>query len=256
VLAGTGKDQASGTARRLLPAFAILALLAVAYWSGWFEHFSLSSIIRHREWLATLVDGHTASSIAIYLVLYAALVAISFPGASLLTIAAGMLFGGLLGGALTVAAATAGAVIIFLVARSSVGDFLEKRASGFVARLADGFRQDAFSYLLSLRLTPIFPFWVVNIVPAMLNMRLDHYALATFIGIIPGTFAYAFVGAGLSSVIAAQEAANPGCAQAGTCSINPQALVTPQLLLAMAALGIAALIPVAYRHWSGRAGKR
>jgi hypothetical protein len=97
---------------------------------------------------------------------------------------------------------------------------------------------------------------VVNIVPAMLNMRLDHYALATFIGIIPGTFAYAFVGAGLSSVIAAQEAANPGCAQAGTCSIDPQALVTPQLVLAMAALGIAALIPVAYRHWSGRAGRR
>jgi uncharacterized membrane protein YdjX (TVP38/TMEM64 family) len=87
-------------------------------------------------------------------------------------------------------------------------------------------------------------------------MRLDHYALATFLGIIPGTFAYAFVGAGLSSVIAAQEDANPGCAQAGTCSIDPQALVTPQLVLAMALLGIAALAPVAYRHWSARMGRR
>jgi uncharacterized membrane protein YdjX (TVP38/TMEM64 family) len=256
VLAQTGKNQAGGQARRFLLPAAIAAILAIAYWSGFFEHLTLSSIIRHREWLAALVRENLPLAVAAYMVLYAALVSISFPGASLVTIAAGMLFGGLLGGASTVFAATAGAVLIFLVARSSVGDFLEQRASGFVARLADGFRKDAFNYLLSLRLTPIFPFWVVNIVPAMLNMRLDHYALATFIGIIPGTFAYAFVGAGLSSVIAAQEMANPGCADAGTCSIDPQALVTPQLVLAMAGLGIAALIPVVYRHWTARAARR
>jgi uncharacterized membrane protein YdjX (TVP38/TMEM64 family) len=158
------------------------------------------------------------------------------------------MFGGVVGGLATVLAATAGAVVIFLIAKSSIGDFLETRASGFVARLAEGFRRDSFNYLLSLRLTPLFPFWVVNIVPAMLNMRLGPYALATFIGIIPGTFAYAFVGAGLGSVISAQEAANPGCSAMGTCSIDPRSLVTPQLLIAMAALGVVALIPVVVRR--------
>lgn len=240
-------DTALSWRRFLLPA-GLVVLLIVAWRSGALEQVSLSGFIRHREWLAGFVDANFLFALAIYFAIYAALVAISFPGASLLTLASGFLFGGLAGGTVTVFAATAGATAVFLVARSSFGKLLEAKAQGFAARLAEGFRQDAFLYLLSLRLTPIFPFWVVNIVPALLGMRAAPYAFATFLGIIPGTFAFAFVGAGLGSVIDAQERLDPGCAAAGTCAIDASGLLTPQILAAFAALGLVALMPPVLRR--------
>ena len=236
--------------RYLAPA-AIVVLLAFAWSMGWFEYVSLSSLIMHREMLVDYVSQHFLLSIAIYFLLYAGLVAISFPGASLLTVAAGFLFGGLQGAFITVFAATAGAVAIFLVARSSFGDFLADKAGPFVEKMVDGFNKDAFNYLLSIRLTPLFPFWVVNIVPALLNMNLLPYAVATFLGIIPGTLAYSYVGAGLGSVIAAQERADPGCAAAGTCSIDLSSLVTPQIIFAMVALAFISILPVIVKKLRG-----
>ena len=109
--------------------------------------------------------------------------------------------------------------------------------------MIEGFQKNAFQYLLTLRLTPLFPFWVVNIVPAMLNMKLSSYALATLLGIIPGTFAIAYIGVGLDSVIAAQEAVNPGCANAGTCSIDPKALITKDIIFALAGLAFLSFLP-------------
>ncbi len=235
---------------------AAIAIALIAAWAGGlFEYFSLSTLIMHREALAARVEDNFVFAIAVYCLVYVVLVAISFPGASLLTLVSGFLFGGLVAGTATVVSATMGAVIIFLIARSSFGDFLEKRASGFVGKLVGGFQKDAFSYLLSLRLTPVFPFWVINIVPAMLNMKVGPYALATFLGIIPGTFAYSFVGAGLGSVIQAQERAQPGCSAAGTCAIDVKALVTPQIIIAMVALGLVALAPVVIKRLGFKFGR-
>lgn len=211
---------------------------------GWFDFISLSSLIMHREAIGAFIGENFILGIGLYILLYAALVAISFPGASLLTIAAGFLFGGIVGAAATVIGATAGAAVIFLIARTSFGDALEKKAGRFVDKMRRGFQKDSFFYLLTLRLTPIFPFWVINIVPALLNMRLLPYTLATFLGIIPGSLAYAYIGAGLDSVIMAQERANPGCAAAGTCEIDPGALVTTEVLIAMGGLAFIAILPV------------
>ncbi|MEZ5871542.1 MAG: TVP38/TMEM64 family protein [Nitratireductor sp.] len=252
---GTEKMALVGTSswpRRILPVLAIVASFAFAWIAGLFDYVSLSSLLIHRAGLADFVSAHQFASLALYMMLYAALVAISFPGASLLTIASGFLFGGLVGGAATVIGATAGAALIFLVARSSFGDFLSARAGPFVTRMLDGFNKDAFNYLLSLRLTPVFPFWVVNIVPALLNMRFVPYILATFLGIIPGTLAYSFIGAGLDSVIMAQEEANPGCAAAGTCHIDPSALVTRQIIVAMVAMAAISILPVLYKKFRAR----
>lgn len=245
----TPNNSTKDALRRYMPPCIVLALLLLAWWFGWLDYISLSAITMHRQKLAGLVDSHLLLSLVIYFLVYAALVAISFPGASLMTLVAGLLFGGMLGGLVTVFAATSGAVLIFLVARSSFGDFLEQRASGYAGKLIAGFQKDSFNYLLSLRLTPVFPFWVINIVPAILNMRLRPYALATFLGIIPGTLAYAFIGAGLASVIEAQEKAHPGCGAAGNCTIDVGALVTPQLLIALVALGVIALIPVIVKRF-------
>ncbi len=222
----------------------IVALMGIGYAFGWHDYVSMSALIMHRDLLATFVDDNFLLSIAIYCAVYALLVALSFPGASLLTIAGGFLFGWFIGGSLTAIAATAGASVIFLAARTSLGVSLKERAGPFMARLSGGFRENAFSYLLFLRLTPVFPFWLVNIAPAIFHVPLRTYAIATFIGIIPGTYAYSFIGAGLDSVIAAQEKANPGCASAGTCTVDPSALVTRELIVAFALLGCVSLLPI------------
>ncbi|ADZ72052.1 TVP38/TMEM64 family protein [Polymorphum gilvum] len=233
--------------KRWAPLAAIAVLMAVGVLLGWHEHLTLSALIRHRELLSTYVGDRFLLALSAYGVVYALSVALSFPGAVLLTVAGGFLFGWVFGALVAAIAATAGATAIFLAARSSLGAALKARAGPFLARLAEGFRADAVSYLLFLRLTPVFPFWLVNIAPALFHVPLATFVLTTAIGILPGTFAFAFIGSGLDSVIAAQEAADPGCAAAGTCRIDVGALVTTELLVALFALGIAALIPVVLR---------
>lgn len=249
------KKAANTPIKKWVPLAAILGVLGLAWSMGWFEYFSLSSIIMHREILSSFVADNLLLGLVAFLAIYAGLVAISFPGASLLTILAGFLFGGLIGGVTTVFAATLGATLIFLIARSSFGEVMEKKASGFVKKLADGFHENAFEYLLTIRLTPLFPFWVMNIVPAILNMRLIPYVVATFIGIIPGTLAFSYIGAGLDSVIEAQEKANPGCGAAGTCEIELSALITSDLIIAMLALAFISILPLGIKKWKARRNK-
>lgn len=229
--------------KRWLPLLLIIVAFAAAYKYGLHEHISLSNLIQKREELANFVEANLFAAIAIYMLIYIAVVAISFPVGLPLSITAGFLFGWVLAGFATVTAATIGAIIIFLIARSSFGEVFQARAGPFINKMTQGFQKDAFQYLITLRLVPAFPFWVVNIVPALLNMRLAPYALGTFIGIIPGTFAFTYLGAGLDSVIQEQERLNPGCADAGTCSIDPKAFVTPELLTALLALGVLSFLP-------------
>lgn len=242
----------AGLLRKWGPLAVLLCLMALAFSQGLHNHLTLSALIMERQSLAALVEQNLALTVLGYVVLYAVAVALSFPGASLLTIAGGFLFGWVVGGFATVVGATVGATALFIIAKSSFGEVLTRRAGPFITRLAEGFRRDAFNYLLFLRLTPVFPFWLVNIAPAMFQMPLGSYFLATFLGIIPGTFAFAFFGTGLDSVIAEQEAANPGCAAAGTCAVELSALVTEQLIFAIFALGVASLFPVLLKRWRSR----
>jgi uncharacterized membrane protein YdjX (TVP38/TMEM64 family) len=246
------KTSTSGRIRKWLPLIILVLLMAVAFSQGLHKHLTLSNLIMQRQELIGYVQHNFLLASLVFLIVYVVCVALSFPGASLLTIAGGFLFGWIAGGFVTVIGATIGACAVFIVARSSFGEVLTRRAGPFLSRLAEGFRKEGFSYLLFLRLTPVFPFWLVNIAPAIFQMRLPTYALATFIGIIPGTFAFAFIGSGLDSVIEAQEAASPGCAAAGTCQVEVSALVTPQLLAAFFALGIASLIPVVLKKVRSR----
>lgn len=232
-----------------LPIAALFVLMLVGWASGWFDALTLSHLIQRRAELSAFVADDVVVALLVYAGVYIVLVAVSFPGASLLTIVGGFLFGILAAGMVTTVAATIGATIVFLAARSSIGSALRARAGPFVERLSKGFRDDAWNYLLFLRLVPVFPFWLVNLAPALFRVPLGTYVGATLLGILPGTFAYAFLGAGLDSLIAAQEAAHPGCVDAGTCTIDPKALLTPTFLGALAALGFIALVPPLLRCW-------
>ena len=137
------------------------------------------------------------------------------------------------GAVCAVIGATLGATALFLAARAGLGG-LAQRAGRFVAKLEAGFRADAFSYLLVLRLVPIFPFWLVNLVPALVGVRLATFVLATFLGIIPGSFVYTSLGNGLGSVVEEPDLA---------------IVFEPRVLLPVVGLAILALIPVGYRRW-------
>jgi uncharacterized membrane protein YdjX (TVP38/TMEM64 family) len=246
--------------RRLAPLAAVLVLIGLVYAMGWHREVSLETLVRHRAAIDAFMHQHYATALGLFVALYIAVVAMSLPGALVLTISGGVLFGVLIGAAASVIGATLGAVVIFLIARTACGEYLVRRAGPAAQRLAAGFRENAFSYLLFLRLVPLFPFFVVNLVPAISGVRLTPFVAATFLGIIPATLAFAFVGAGLDSVIAAQEAAYKACLAAGQagCRLNfdARAAVTPQLLTALSALAIVGLIPLLVKRLRARGHPR
>lgn len=246
--------------RRFLPLLVLAAVIALVFAMGWHKLLTPESLADNRVALKKLIETNYIGVLLAFMAIYVAVVAMSLPGALLLTIVGGFLFGWLVGGAATVVSATAGAVIIFLIARSAVGEALAARAGPWVAKLKDGFKDNALSYLLFLRLVPAFPFLVVNLVPAVLGVPLGTFVLATFVGIIPGTFAFSFAGSTLDTLLAKQGAAYEACkakVAAGeklVCKldIDFSKLVSRELLLAFAALGVVALIPILLKRLSGR----
>ncbi len=226
--------------RRFAPLLVIVAGLAFAYLMGWQRFFSLDFLAESRDGLTAFVQSNYLLSTIGFAAFYALAVAFSFPAASILTIFAGFLFGWHIGGLLVAIGATVGATAIFLAARSAFGDFLRDKVGGRVKNLAEGFEKDAFSYLLVLRIAPVFPFFIMNIAPALFNVPLRSYVIATFFGILPGTFAYAYLGQGIGSVLDAAEAA-------GT-SVAVGDLITTEITLAFIALAVVAAIPIVVKR--------
>jgi len=236
--------------RRLMPLIVLAAAAALILSQGWHNLISFQQLALNQQALQGWINDNLLGALAAYAAIYIVVVALSLPGGAVLTVAGGLLFGWLLGGLATVFAATLGATAIFLIARSSLGEPLAARAGPWLGKFRAGFQESALSYLLFLRLVPVFPFWVVNLAPALLGVSLRQYVLATALGIIPGTFAFAFAGAGLDSVLAAQREAFQACQAARAagdppCSFqfDPGTLITTELLIAFVALGIVALIP-------------
>lgn len=222
--------------KRFAPLAIVIGGLAFAYAMGWHRFFTLEFLAQSREAMTAYVADNYLISVVGFTVLYAVAVAFSFPAASILTIFAGFLFGWFVGGLSVAVGATIGATAIFLVARSAFGDFLTEKVGGRVKNLAAGFEKEAFSYLLILRLAPVFPFFIMNIAPALFNVPVRTYVIATLFGILPGTFAYTFLGQGVGSVLDAAETAGT------TPSVGD--LVTTEITLAFAALAAVATIPM------------
>jgi uncharacterized membrane protein YdjX (TVP38/TMEM64 family) len=236
---------------------AIVLALAAAIATGWHKELSLAALVRHRAATQALIADHRVAALAGFIAFYALAAGCSLPGVVILTIGGGALFGGPVGGLAAIIGATAGATAVFVLAKTALGGAVARRAGPLVARFADSFRDGAFNYLLFMRLVPVFPFWMVNVVPALCGVRLATYVTATAIGIVPMTLAFAFFGAGLDSVLAAQVAQYRACLAAGgaDCRLDFELamVLTPQLIVGLVALGIAALLPIAVRRL--RAGR-
>lgn len=244
---------AAGAWRPWLTVAALLGLVATVYAAGLHHHLSLVTLAEHREALRGFVEGHLLLALAAYVLLYVAIVALSVPGAAVMSIAGGFLFGWMLSAPVAVLAATAGAVIVFQIVRTSFGVALAARAGPLVQKLSAGFAADAFHFLLFLRLAPVFPFFIVNVVAGLARVPLTTFILATGIGMLPASIVFALLGAGLDGIITARLAARQACVAATTgadCQLDLDAanLVTGELLLAFFGLGVLALVPVVLRR--------
>lgn len=238
-----------GAAKSSSPLFVRIVLVAVLV-GGLVAFFvldlgryvSFESLQSNREMLLEYINQNGFLAALLFGVIYAVVVAFSLPGGAFMTITGGFLFGLVGGGLIVVVGATVGATVLFLIARTAVGGFLKARAGPFVRKMEDGFRRNALCYLLVLRLIPIFPFWLVNLVPAFIGVSTPTYIVATFFGIIPGTFVYASVGNGLGTLFEAGES---------TDSLL-MTIFQPQFLGPLVGLSVLAVLPVVYNLYQRR----
>lgn len=229
--------------KRLIPVGVLILGLAAFFVFDLGRFLSFDALRENRAALLAWVDTYGVIAALVYMLIYAVAIAFSLPGGAVLTITGGFLFGSIWGTVCVVIAATAGATALFLIAKTSFGDALRAKAGPALQRMQDGFQEGALSYLLVLRLVPLFPFFLVNLVPAFLGVSLRVYVLGTFIGIIPGTFVFATVGAGLGSVFD----------QGG--EFSAAGILTPQIITALIGLAVLALIPVVYKKIKARSDK-
>ena len=224
---------------RLLIPFGLAATIVLLWATGLTDHLSWAGLAREQAALKLWVAAHPALAPCLFVLLYFASAALSLPQGVLLTMTGGLLFGPLLGGALAVTGATTGAVTLFLIARSAFGDGMARKGGAVLGKLREELRRNGFFYLLTLRLLPVVPFWVINLAAPLAGVRLVHFAVATLFGIMPATFIMASVGSGLSGVLARGERPSAGV-------IVSWPVLGP--LLGLAALSLA---PVLWRKWRG-----
>ena len=234
--------------RRWLPLILLLGISAVVLVSGVAQLLSLDRLLASRAWLHGFVEAGYGRALVVAYLVYVASVVVSVPATLILTMICGFLFGIVPGALTAVCAATTGAAIVFAVGRGPGADLVRRVGGTRLAALAEGFRRDAFGYIVVLRLLPLFPFWVTNLAPAAFGVKMRVFVLATFLGLLPGAFVYATTGAGIEDVVAAREATRAAClaAQTGGCeaTLNLRDLVTPRMVAGLVMLAVFALVSI------------
>ncbi|MBX3326598.1 MAG: TVP38/TMEM64 family protein [Nitrospira sp.] len=191
---------------------------------------SLNTLKDNRDHLLAFTDANYAAAVGIFIVAYAIVTGLSLPGAVILTLAGGFTFGAVLGTLFVNLGATTGATLSFLTARYLLRDTVEQKFGKWLGPFQEGFAKNAFSYLLTLRLIPLFPFFVVNLVSGLTRVSAGTYIGATTLGIIPGSFVYAYAGRQLGTINSLKE------------------IASPNVIGAFILLGLLALVPVVYKR--------
>ena len=224
----------SGSIIKLLILALFIGGIVLFFVLGGQKFLNLETLKANRDALILYAEQHYALALLIGFLIYTVSTALSLPGGLILSLAVGLVFGRWAGTVLIVVAATLGATLVFLAARYLFGDIARKKIGGLAQKINEGFTQDAFNYLLFLRLVPLFPFWLVNLAPAFTNVSLKTYVTATAIGILPGTFVFANLGQNLGRISSTQD------------------LLTPPIISAFVLLGVFALIPVLYKKFKAK----
>ena len=190
---------------------------------------SLETLKANRDHLLAFTEANYTAAVLLFILLYVVVTGLSVPGAVILTLAGGFLFGAVPATLYVNIGATTGATLAFLAARYVLRDWVEDKFGRWLEPLQQGFAKNALSYLLTLRLIPLFPFFVVNLVSGLTRVSMGTYVAATALGIIPGTFVYAYAGRQVGTINSLKE------------------IASPQVLGAFVLLGLFALVPLLYK---------
>jgi len=216
----------------------IMIGMAIAVAIGAFFYFdlgrflSLNALKENRDHLLAFTEANYATAVGLFVLAYIAVTGLSLPGAVILTLAGGFLFGSVFGTVFVNIGATTGATLAFLAARYLLRDWVEQRFGSRLGPIQAGFSKNAFNYLMTLRLIPLFPFFLVNMVSGLTRVSLGTYVTATAIGIIPGSFVFAYAGRQLGSINSLQE------------------IASPNVLVAFTLLGLLAMVPILYKKFA------
>ena len=228
-------DTKSGlSAGKIAVALAIGIAVVAFFYFDLGRFLSLQALKDNRDYLLSFTETHSAAAAGLFVLTYVAVTGLSLPGAVILTLAGGFLFGAVFGTLFVNLGATTGATLAFLASRYLLRDWVERKFGKWLSPLQKGFEKNAFSYLMTLRLIPLFPFFVVNLVSGLTRMNVGVYVAATALGIIPGSFVYAYAGRQLGTINSLQDIASPG------------------VIGAFVLLGLLALVPTLYKKWSGK----
>lgn len=229
----SGKARGLNIGRMVIAAVIAVAIGAFLYFDLG-QYLSLDALKQNRDQLLTFTESNYAASVAIFILTYIVVTGLSLPGAVILTLAGGFVFGGVIGTLFVNLGATTGATLAFFAARYLLRDWVEQKFGRWVEPVQQGFAKNAFSYLLTLRLIPLFPFFVVNLVSGLTRVSVGTYVAATAIGIIPGSFVYAYAGRQLGTINSLKE------------------IASPNVIGALILLGLLALIPIVYKKFTAK----
>jgi uncharacterized membrane protein YdjX (TVP38/TMEM64 family) len=233
-------DMPASEAKSGLSGGKIAIILAIGVAVAAFFYFdlgrflSLQGLKDNRDYLLSFTETPSAVAAALFVLVYVAVTGLSLPGALILTLAGGFLFGAVLGTLFVNLGATTGATLAFLVSRYLLRDWVEQKFGKWLGPVQQGFAQNAFGYLMTLRLIPLFPFFVVNLISGLTRMNVGTYVVATALGIIPASFVYAYAGRQLGTINSLED------------------IVSPGVIGALVLLGLLALVPNLYKKWSGK----
>lgn len=219
---------------KLLLGFAVGVGIAAFFYFDLSRYLSLDGLKSNRDHLLAFAEANYTAAVAIFVIAYCTVVGLSLPGGAIMTLAGGFLFGSVLGTLYVNVGATVGATLAFLVARYLLRDWVEQKFGSRLGPIQDGFAKNAFSYLMTLRLIPLFPFFLVNMVSGLTRVSVGTYMVATSLGIIPGSFVYAYAGRQLGTINSLKE------------------IASPNVLMAFTLLGLLSLVPILYKKFAGK----
>ena len=221
-------------AGKVILAILIASAIAAFFYFDLERDLSLEALKQNRDRLLLFTETNYATSATLFILTYVVVAGLALPGAAILTLAGGFLFGSLLGTLFVNLGATTGAAFAFLAARYLLRDWVEQKFGKWLGPIQEGIAKDAFSYLMTLRLIPIFPFFGINLVSGLTRMSLGTYVSATAIGIIPGSFVYAYAGRQLGTIDSLKD------------------IASPHVIGAFVLLGLLALVPIVYKRLAGK----
>lgn len=218
------------------PILFIILLSFLAWVFNLYHYLSLDTLKLHQKALAFFVSQNPILSLLSYCLIYIIVVSLSIPVATVITLAGGILFGQWIGTMAVVICATLGATLLFMSAKMASREWITKKAGVWVNKMKEGFQENAFFYLLTLRLIPLFPFFAINIVAAFFQIPLRSFFWGTLLGIIPGSFVYVSIGVAVKELIQKP-------------NFTLHVILEPKILLAFIGLGILSLLPVVYKYF-------